>query len=163
MTDPLRSSDVADMRPDTTGRPAAVDGASTAAPARPSKPAATYPFKQPFTWWTRRRGYLLYMLREVTTVAIALWMILFVVEIARLRAGSGGYQPLGGPLFIAVSLVCLALAVWHSYTFLSLSGLIMRIPLGERTAPAQVIVGAAFAGFAVTTAVITGLLIWGGA
>lgn len=160
MTDQLRTGDVADMPPDTSGRPA-VDSASTAAPS-PSKPAAAYPFKQPITWWTRRRGYLLYMLREFTTVGIAVWMTLFVVEIARLRAGSGGYEPFGGPLFIAISLVCLALAVWHSYTFLSLSGLIMRIPLGERTVPAQVIKGAAFAGFAVTTAVITALLIWGG-
>ena len=162
MTDPLSSSDVADMRPDTTGHPAAVDGASTAASARPSNPVATYPFRQPFTWWTRRRGYLLYMLREVTPVPIALWMIFFLIEIARARRGAAGYEPFGGPVFIALSTVCLAFALWHSYTFLSLAGVIMRIPLGDRTVSPRVIVGGAFAGLAVVTALIGALLILGG-
>lgn len=162
MTDPLRSGDVADIRPDTSGRPAAVEGASTAAPARPSRPVGTYPRKQPFTWWTRRRGYLLYMLREFTPVPIVLWMIFFLVEIARARRGAGSYQPFGGPVFVALSTVCLAFALWHSYTFLSLAGIIMRIPRGDRTVSPRVIVGGAFAGLAVVTALIGALLILGG-
>ncbi|HKF17393.1 MAG TPA: hypothetical protein VKF14_09435 [Candidatus Dormibacteraeota bacterium] len=139
------------------------DGVSARMPARAAQPAIAYPVRQPFTWWLRRRGYLLYMLREFTPVGIVAWMILFLVEIARTRQGAAGYQPLGGPLFVAISIVCLALALWHSYTFLSLSGLIMRIPVGDRTVSPRLIARAMFGLLAVVTALIAGLLIWGGA
>lgn len=124
-------------------------------------PLPTHPYRQPFTWWTRRRGYVLYMLREMSALPVAIWWLLFLVEVSRLRAGSSGYRPLEG-WFVAVSVVCLAAALWHSYTFLNLAGLIMRIPLGDRSVPPRAIVGAAFSGFAVLTALVAALLIWGG-
>lgn len=131
-------------------------------PAVRRAPVRSYPFRQPFNWWLKRRSYFLYMVRELTAFPIALWWVLFLVELARLRDGSGGYRPLEG-WFVAVSVVCLAAALWHSYTFLNLAGLIMRIPLGDRNVPARVIVGAAFSGFVVITALIAALVIWGGA
>jgi fumarate reductase subunit C len=129
------------------------------APARPIQPL---PYRQPFTWWLRSRGYVLYIVRELTALPIAIWWLLFLVEVARLRDGSGGYRPLEG-WFVAVSVVCLVAALWHSYTFLNLAGLIMRIPLGERSVPPRTIVTAAFGGLVVVTAVVAALLIWGGA
>jgi len=156
VTNPIPSGEVTEVRVDAAF--AEPDGVT--APARPLRP---YPYRQPVTWWLRSRGYVLYIVRELSAVPIAAWWVLFLVELARMRQGSGGYQPLGGPVFVAVSVVCLAAALWHSCTFLSLAGLIMRIPLGERTVPGRTIVGAAFSGFAVLTAVVAGLVIWGGA
>jgi fumarate reductase subunit C len=101
------------------------------------------------------------MLRELTALPVAIWWLLFLLEVSRLRDGAGGYRPLEG-WFVAVSVVCLAAALWHSYTFLNLAGLIMRIPLGDRNVPPRTIVGAAFSGFVVLTAVVAALLIWGG-
>jgi fumarate reductase subunit C len=135
------------------------DGTAAAPPARSFH---AHEYRQPFDWWLRRRNYLLYIIRELTALPVALFWVLFLVELSRMRDGSG-YQPFGGPLFVAVSLVCLAAALWHSYTFLTLAGLIMRIPLGDRTVPPRAIVGAAFSGFVVVTAVVAALLIWGGA
>jgi fumarate reductase subunit C len=128
----------------------------------PSRPVRPHPYRQPFTWWLRRRGYVLYMIRELSALPVALWWVLFLVEVARLRQGPAGYHPLEG-WFVVVSVICLVAALWHSYTFLTLAGLIMRIPIGDRTVPARTIVGAAFSGFVVVTAVVAGLLIWGGA
>ncbi len=155
MSDPVTSADVTEVRLDATF--ADPDGAAAHGPLR------SHPYRQPFTWWLRRRGYLLYMLRELTALPIAAWWVLFLVEVARMRQGAGGYQPLGGPVFVVVSVLCLAAALWHSYTFLSLAGLIMRIPLGDRNVAPRTIVGAAFSAFVVLTAVVAALLIWGGA
>jgi fumarate reductase subunit C len=130
-------------------------------PAGSASPRAL-PYRQPFTWWLRRRGYVLYMIRELSSLPIAIWWVLFLVEVARLRSGTSGYRPLE-PWFVVVSVICLVAALWHTVTFLSLAGLIMRIPLGDRHVPGKVIVRAAFGGFVVVTAVIAGLLIWGGA
>jgi succinate dehydrogenase subunit C len=127
-----------------------------------ARPVRSLPYRQPFNWWLKRRGYVLYMIRELTALPIAVWWLLFLVELARLRDGASGYRPLEG-WFVAVSVVCLVAALWHSYTFLTLAGLIMRIPQGDRTVSPRVIVGAAFSGFALLTVIVGGLIIWGGA
>jgi fumarate reductase subunit C len=131
-------------------------------PAPAGPPLKSHPYRQPLTWFLRRRGYVLYMLRELTALPVAIWWLLFLLEVSRLHDGAGGYHPLEG-WFVAVSVVYLAAALWHSYTFLNLAGLIMRIPLGDRNVPPRTIVGAAFSGFVVLTAVVAALLIWGGA
>jgi fumarate reductase subunit C len=130
-----------------------------AAPAAASPKA--HPYRHPVTWWLRSRGSVLYMVRELTAVPIAIWWLLFLLELSRMHAGSAGYHPLEA-WFVVVSVICLAAALWHSYTFLNLAGLIMRIPLGDHTVPPRMIVGAAFSGFVVVTAVVAALLIWGG-
>ncbi len=140
---------------------AAPDG--TAAPAGSGRAGRARPYRQPFTWWLRRRGYVLYLVRELTAIPVAIWMVLFLVEIARLRGGAGGYQPLGGPLFVAVSVVCLAAALWHSFTFLNLAGLILRIPIGDRSVAPRTIVAGAFGGLIVVSAAVAALAIRGGA
>jgi fumarate reductase subunit C len=121
-----------------------------------------YPNQLPASWWRRNRRYFLYLIREFTAVPIAIWMLWFLVEIARARGGAAGYQAPGGPAFVALSAVCLVFALWHSFTFLRLSGLIVRIPLGQRTVPAPVIVAGSFALLFVASVVVGGLLIWGG-
>jgi fumarate reductase subunit C len=158
VTDPARPGDVADVRLDPNGM-AARDG--TALPS--SRAGRARPYRQPAGWWLRRRGYVLYIVREATVLPIAVWMVLFLVEIARLRSGAAGYQPLGGPVFVAISALCLAAVAWHAYTFLSLAGMIMRIPRGDREVPPGLIVGALFSGLVVVTVVVGGLLVWGGA
>lgn len=140
--------------PPTSGAVAAPDG---------SRPTATrtYPNPLPANWWRRNRRYLLYVVRELSSVMVAAWMALFLVEIARLRDGAR-YEPIGGPAFVAFSLFCLALALFHSFTFLRLAGLIMRIPLGERKVPEAAVAGGAFGLLAAASVVIGLLVVWGG-
>jgi fumarate reductase subunit C len=102
------------------------------------------------------------MVREFTSIPIAIWVMLFVVEISRLGAGRTGYQPFGGPIWIVFSLICLVFALWHSITFLSLAGRIIRIPLGDRYVPPRFIVGAMFGLLFAATILIGALLVLGG-
>jgi fumarate reductase subunit C len=121
-----------------------------------------FPNRLPTDWWRRNRRYLMYLVREFTAVPIAIWMVWFLIEIARVRGGPAGYRPHQSLAFVVFSVVCLVFALWHSFTFLRLSGLIVRIPLGQRTVPAGVIVGGSFALLVLATAVVGGLLILGG-
>jgi fumarate reductase subunit C len=102
------------------------------------------------------------MVREFTSIPIAIWVILFVVETSRVGGGRTGYQPFGGPLWIGFSLICLVFALWHSVTFLGLAGRIIRIPLGDRYVPPRFIVGAMFGLLAGATVIIGALLVLGG-
>jgi succinate dehydrogenase subunit C len=86
----------------------------------------TYKSAMPRGWWLRRRHYFLYMLREFTALPLALWLIWLLFEIH--RAGSAQtYYPAASPAFIVFSIVCLAAALYHSITFLSLAGVIIHV------------------------------------
>ncbi|MGH2350642.1 MAG: hypothetical protein ACRDJN_03390 [Chloroflexota bacterium] len=123
----------------------------------------TYQPRLPRTWWLQKRGYFLFMLREFTVLPIALWLLSLLLEISRLGAGpntnGGGYYAYTSPLYVAFSVVCLAFALLHSITWLGISGVILRVPVGERDLPPRLVTGANFALWAATTVVIGALLI----
>jgi len=121
---------------------------------------ATYRAPLSGTWWLRNRRYFLFMLRDFTPVPITLWLIWLLVAVSRLRGGAAGFHPSRSPRFVAFSLVCLAFALLHSVTWLKLSGVILRIPVGERSLAPRIVTALNFAIWGGATIVIGALLIW---
>ncbi|MBO0684020.1 MAG: hypothetical protein J2P45_12740 [Candidatus Dormibacteraeota bacterium] len=136
--------------------PTAQNG-SQAAPAR----SKAYTPRPTGTWWLRNRRYVLYMVRELTSIPIAAWVVVYLFQILRLQSGSG-YQPFGGPVWIVFSVICLAFALLHTVTFLSLAGRIMRVPLGEGWVPPRAVVTAMFGLFVIVSVIIGFLMAFGG-
>jgi fumarate reductase subunit C len=133
------------------------DGTEAAAATAPAK---TY--RQPLRndWWLRRRSYFLYMVRESTVVFMVAWLVWFLYQVAALKFG--GYEPptIDDYAFIAFSVVCLFFTLWHAVTFLNLSGLILRVPIGDRYLPATVIKAVAFGGLLFVTVVGGAIMIY---
>jgi len=124
-------------------------------------PAATrsYRWSMPAGWWTRKRHYVLYMLREFTAVPMAAWLIWLLVDIARAGGGQARYSPFGSPAFVIFSIVCFVFASYHSFTFLKLAGVIIHLKLLDRVVPPRVIVLTMFGLWAVASIVIGAVLI----
>lgn len=114
----------------------------------------------PVGWWTRRRQYFLYMAREFTSVPMALWLLWLLWEIQRAGAGPSHYHAPSSTLFVVLSTIVLLFALYHSYTFLKLAGVIIRIKLFDRPIPPRIIVLAMFAQWAIASAVVAFVLIW---
>jgi fumarate reductase subunit C len=103
-------------------------------------------------WFLSRPSYFLYMVRELTVVFMTAWLVWFLYEVVLLKqnafvALTGNYAVL------AFSAVCLLFTLYHAVTFLNLSGLILRIPIGDRFAPAVAVRGLAFGGLLFVTVV----------
>ena len=130
------------------------------APAQAAAPAArSYRWSMPTSWWTRKRHYVVYMLREFTAIPMALWMLWLLVEIKRAGAGSAGYFPHSSTGFVIFSVVCLFFALYHSVTFLSLAGVIINLKVVDRPVPSRVIVFTMFVLWALASFVIGAVLI----
>jgi fumarate reductase subunit C len=119
-------------------------------------------YKQPMAagWWTRKRHYFWYMVREFTALPLALWLLWFLLEIQ--RAGSLGpkrYTPHGSIAFIVFSVICLLFALYHSVTFLSLAGVIIHLKIAGRRVPPRAIVATMFGLWLVASIVIGAVLI----
>jgi len=130
------------------------------APAQAARTAPrSYRWSMPPTWWTRKRHYVLYMLREFTAVPMAAWLIWLLVEIKRAGNGPALYSPSGSTAFVIFSVVCFGFASYHSYTFLKLAGVIIHIKVLDRVVPPRVIVLTMFGAWAAASIAIGAVLI----
>ena len=116
----------------------------------------------PRGWWTRRGHYFWYIVREFTSLPLALWLLWLLVEIRRAQDGAAGYHPHGSLAFVIFSVVVLLFALYHSVTFLSLAGAILHFNFADRPIPSQLIVLSQFGLWAVASAVIAFVLIYFG-
>jgi fumarate reductase subunit C len=129
--------------------------------AQTSTPAATRTYKPAMGagWWTRKRHYFLYIVREFTAVPLALWLLWLLFEIKRAGGGPNAYYPPSSTAFIVFSAICLVFALYHTITFLSLAGVIIRLKVLDRTVSSRLIVASQFALWLVASVVIGAVLI----
>ena len=126
-------------------------GASTA--------TKTYRPKMGAGWWTRKRHYFLYMVREFTALPLALWLLWLVYEIYRAGRGPSGYYPPTSTAFVIFSVICLLFALYHSFTFLSLAGVILHFKVFDKPVPSRLIVMSQFGLWLGASVVIGAVLI----
>ena len=119
----------------------------------------TYRSKMGAGWWTRKRHYFLYMVREFTALPLALWLLWLVYEIYRAGRGPSGYYPPASTAFVVFSVICLPVALYHSFTFLKLAGVILHVKVFDKPLPSGLIVAAMFGMWFVASVVIGAVLI----
>lgn len=132
---------------------------ATEAPATTHTAPQEYRWRMPGNWWTRKRHYFWYIVREFTALPLALWLLWFLVEIQRAGSGAKGYQPHSSLAFVIFSAICLGFALYHSITFLSLAGVIIHFKLFDKPVPSRLIVLSQFALWALASIVIAAVLI----
>jgi fumarate reductase subunit C len=100
------------------------------------------------------------MIRELTAVPISLWLLSLLYGISRSGAGGGRGGWFTSPAYVAFSVVCLVFAVYHSVTWLGISGLILRVPLGERDLSPRLVTAANFALWVVASLAVGAALVF---
>jgi fumarate reductase subunit C len=133
--------------------------ANAEAAASGGEATRVYRTPMPRGWWLRQRHYFLYIVREFTALPLALWLLWLLFEIHRAAGGPQHFYASGSPAFIAFSIVCLGFALYHSYTFLSLAGVIINIKVAGKPVPSRIIVLSQFAAWFVASVVIAAVLI----
>ena len=129
-----------------------------------SPPPATRTFRPPIGagWWLRKGHYFWYVVREFTALPLAVWLLWLLVEIKRAGGGAAQYAPHSSTVFVVFSAVCLLFALYHSFTFLSLAGVIIHVKAMGRPVSSRLIVASQFGLWAAATIVIGAVLIWFG-
>lgn len=125
--------------------------------SRPERAGLYYP-KLPATWWLKNPRYFRFMIREVTSVFIAIFLVVLLVQLYQLSRGPEAYAAcvarLASPGWIVFHVVALAFALYHSVTWFNLTGVVQVVRIGERQVPPILIVGGAFAAWGVVSLVI---------
>ena len=84
---------------------------------------STYHRPVPNTWWLKRKPYVLFMIRELTSIFVAGYCIFLLILISKLEQGAGAYgnlmAALKSPSSVALHLITLVFVLYHTITSVS--------------------------------------------
>jgi fumarate reductase subunit C len=111
-------------------------------------------------WWLSRRSYTLFVVRELSSLAVAwtvVYLLLFVRAVGR---GPTGYRQFldwsASPWLVALNVVALALLLYHAVTFINLTPQAMVVNLRGRRVPGRLLLGSLY----LTWLVVSAFLAW---
>jgi len=117
----------------------------------------------PLFWWTRRRSYLLFVLRELSSVAVAWFVVHFLMLVTAVHRGPGAYQEFldwsASPLILLVNLVALAFVLLHAVTWFNLAPKALVVRMQGRQVPPQAVAAGHFGAWFVVSAIVAWVLV----
>jgi fumarate reductase subunit C len=111
-------------------------------------------------WWTRKRTYFVFVMRELSSVFVAWFVAYLLLLVYAVGRGEAAYQRFldwaASPWVIALNVVALAFVLLHTVTWFSLTPQAMAVRMMGRRVPAWQIVAGQYGGLAV----VSGFVFW---
>jgi fumarate reductase subunit C len=116
--------------------------------------------KVPRFWWARRRSYLLFVLRELSSLFVAWFVAYLLMLVYAVGEGESAYQRFldwsANPFVVAVNLVALAFVLLHAVTFFQAAPQTTVVRFRGRRVPSAALAAPIFLAWIV----ISAFLIW---
>jgi fumarate reductase subunit C len=124
---------------------------------RPDASKLYYP-KMPATWWLRQCHYFLFMMRELSSVFIASFLVVFLVQIYQSGSGQESYaafmQRFSSPGWVIFHLVALLFALLHTITWFQSSAVVLELKVGKMIVPRSLVMVVHLAAWIVASIII---------
>ena len=113
-------------------------------------------------WWTRKRSYFLFVMRELSSFFVAWFVAFLLVLIAAAGRSEAAYQDFldwaAAPWVVAINLVATAFLALHVVTWFSLTPQAMDVRVRGRKVPAVLIIASQYVGLALVSAFVIWLV-----
>jgi fumarate reductase subunit C len=121
--------------------------------------------QMPASWWLKRTSYLLFMLRELSSVFVGGYVVIFLMMIRNLSRGPAEYEAfmamLRSPVAILFHVVALAFALLHTITWFNLTPKAMAVWKGEERLPPAMMIIPNYVGWVVVSGIIAWVVLAG--
>ena len=114
-------------------------------------------YKRPVSvfWWTERRSYALFVLREFSCVFVAWFVVYLVLFVYAVGQDEAAYRRFldwaASPWVTALNVVALAFVLLHTVTWFSLTPQAMSVRVMDRTVPSFHIIAGQYTGLVVVS------------
>lgn len=116
-------------------------------------------------WWLESWRYTKFVLRELTSVAVAYTAVLLLWKVQALRAGPEAFAQfrarMESPPFIVLNILALIMVLFHAVTWFNLAPKAMAIRLGGKRVPDWMITGFNYIAWLTASAVVAWLALRG--
>ena len=96
-------------------------------------------------WWLKNRAYTKFVLREMTSVFVAFFAMLYLWQLRALAQGPDAYAQfmarLKTPLFLTVDTVALLFVLFHTITWFNLTPTAMVVRVKGNRVPDRIVAG----------------------
>ncbi len=109
-------------------------------------------------WWLKRQPYVLFIVRELTSLFVGFYCLLLLVTLYMLGQGEKTYEGMltflrSGPI-IALHIIALIFTVYHSVTWFNLTPKAIVITIGEKRLPDVFIAGSNYVAWVVFSGIL---------
>jgi fumarate reductase subunit C len=113
-------------------------------------------------WWTRKRSYFVFVMRELSSVFVAWFVAYLVLLIYAVGRGEAAYEGFldwaASPWVIALNVVALVFVLLHTVTWFSLTPQAMAVRVAGRRVPSFHIIAGQYTGLVVVSAFVLWLV-----
>jgi fumarate reductase subunit C len=113
-------------------------------------------------WWTKRRSYLLFMLREISCVFVAWFVVYLLLLVHAIGAGRDSYLRFldwsANPVVVALNVVALIFVLLHAVTWFGLAPSAIVLHIRGRRVPARAVLLGHYAAWLVISAFVAWLV-----
>ena len=106
-------------------------------------------------WWTRRRSYTVFVLRELSSVFIAWFVVYLILFVYAVGQSETAYRRFldwaSAPWVVGLNVVALAFVLLHAVTWFALTPQAMDVRLGGRKVPGFHILAGQYTGLVVVS------------
>jgi fumarate reductase subunit C len=117
-----------------------------------------YPRQRSKTWFVKRWPYQLFMLRELSAVFLAAYMVLLLVLVTQVHNGRHSVRnfenTLKSPWLLIFTSVALVFALLHTITWFQAVPNALPLRRGENKVPAGLLIGAHYVAMLVLSAIV---------
>ena len=114
-------------------------------------------------WWLRRGSYVAFILREVSAIFVAWFIVYLLMLLHAVSQGADSYQQFmvwsAGPGILTLNIVTLIFVLIHAVTWFNLAPQAMAVRVGGKRVPDILISGSNYAGWALVSAFLVWLLV----
>ena len=116
-------------------------------------------------WWLQNRSFAGFVLRELTSVFVAFFALIYLWQLRALVQGPAAYGAflarLGTPLFLVLDTLAFLFVLVHAVTWLNLTPKAMVVRLSGKRVPDAVILGLNYAAWVVLSGAVAFVLLRG--
>jgi fumarate reductase subunit C len=109
-------------------------------------------------WWARKPSYLLFVLRELSAVFIAWFVVYLLMLVHAVSSGPDSYQRFlelsAHPLMVVLNVVALAFVLLHAVTWFALAPKAIVLKLGGWRVPPGLILGGHYGAWVIVSAIV---------
>ncbi len=122
-----------------------------------------YRKRMPVFWWTKKWVYVKIILREFTSVFVAFYAVMLLIQVSALSRGPDSYDAflewLQTPVSLILHFIAFLFLLFHSITWFSIAPKTLVLRLGNKTIPDVAITASHYLAWIVISAIIASILI----
>jgi fumarate reductase subunit C len=116
-------------------------------------------------WWLWKWSYMKFVLREMSSVFVAWFVVMTLAQIRSLGEGAEAYAQwqawMRNPLLLALNAVSFLFVVLHAVTWFNLAPRAMDLRVGGKRVPGLLIAGANYLAWAVVSLIVVRIILGG--